>query len=282
MDRAPTADLVVGRSEPRARPDAEYLLALADEVVRVAGDRLRERFERGRERGVRTKSTPTDLVSEADLESERTIRELLAVRRPEDGFLGEESAADDGGSSRAGTSGLRWVVDPLDGTVNFLFAIPQWCVSIAVEDDSGTLAGVIYDPTHDEMFAGLHDGPSTLNGAPLRASNQSDLSQSLVSTGFAYDAEVRAAQAKVIENMIPRVRDIRRMGSAALDLAWTAVGRYDAFFERTVKAWDIAAGVLICEGAGLEVQPLEEQPGLPAGVLAAPRGLVGPLLELVG
>jgi myo-inositol-1(or 4)-monophosphatase len=174
------------------------------------------------------------------------------------------------------------VVDPLDGTVNFVFAIPQWCVSVAVEDESGTLAGVIYDPVHQELFAGSREGSATLNGAPITASQQSDLSQALVATGFAYGADVRAAQAEVIAAVIPRVRDIRRMGSAALDLAWAAVGRYDAFFERTVKPWDIAAGVLICQQAGLEVVTLEGRPRLPPGVIAAPPDLLGPLLELVG
>ncbi|HEV3230118.1 MAG TPA: inositol monophosphatase family protein [Solirubrobacteraceae bacterium] len=264
------------RAEP-AQPSADALLELAHELAHMAGAQLRERFERGHERAVRTKSTPTDLVSEADLASERAIRNLLSARRPDDGFLGEE-----GGASRAGSSGLRWVVDPLDGTVNFLFGIPQWCVSVAVEDAEGALAGVIFDPMRGETFAALREGPATLNGARVAGSTHDELSTAMVATGFAYDAEVRAAQAEVLTTVLPRVRDVRRMGSAALDLAWTAAGRYDAFYERTVKPWDIAAGVLICERAGLEVRMLEERPRLPAGVLAAAPGLVGPLLELVG
>jgi myo-inositol-1(or 4)-monophosphatase len=242
----------------------------------MAGAQLRERFERGHERAVRTKSTPTDLVSEADLASERAIRAALGGRRPDDGFLGEE-----GGASREGSSGLRWVVDPLDGTVNFLFGIPQWCVSVAVEDAEGAIAGVIFDPMRGETFAARRDGPATLNGRPLTASTHDELSTAMVATGFAYDADVRAAQAEVFAAVIPRVRDVRRMGSAALDLAWTAAGRYDAFYERTVKPWDIAAGVLICERAGLEVRMLEDRPRLPGGVLAAPPALVEPLLDLV-
>jgi myo-inositol-1(or 4)-monophosphatase len=128
----------------------------------------------------------------------------------------------------------------------------------------------------------VRDGPVTLDGAPISGSDQDELATAMVATGFAYDADVRAAQAEVLAAVIPRVRDVRRMGSAALDLAWTAATRYDAFFERTVKPWDIAAGVLICERAGLEVRTLEERRRLPRGVLAAPAPLVGPLLKLVG
>ncbi len=192
-------------------------------------------------------------------------------------FLGEE-----GGGSE-GTSGLNWVVDPLDGTVNFLFGIPQWCVSVAVTDEHGSLAGAIYDPCRDELFAATRDETPLLNGAPIAASKRDeDLASAMVATGFAYDASVRAAQAEVLARLMPRVRDIRRFGSAALDFAWTACGRYDAYFERTVKPWDIAAGTLICERAGLTVQELPERERLPLGVLAAVPALAGELLELVG
>ncbi len=250
------------------------------------------------------KSTPTDLVSEADLASERVIRELLAARRPHDGFVGEE------GDHVEGTSGLDWVVDPLDGTVNFLFGLPQWCVSVAVRDAHGSiLAGAIYDPTREQLFSAargaratlmtgpegtdeLGDARATLTTGPegaielgdahaLRA-RASDLASAMVATGFAYDARVRAAQAQVLASVIPRVRDIRRFGSAALDLAWTAAGRYDAYFERTVKPWDIAAGTLLCEAVGLRVVELPEHEDLPWGILVAPPALCEPLLELVG
>jgi myo-inositol-1(or 4)-monophosphatase len=247
---------------------------------------LLERARTGRERSVSSKSTPTDLVSEADLASERAIRALLAKRRPEDGFVGEEGGSEDG------TSGLEWVVDPLDGTVNFLFGIPQWCVSVAVRDGAGgassTLAGAVYDPNRGELFTATRDGGARMSGPgdagaiELRGSERGDLATAMVATGFAYDAKVRAAQASVLARAIPRVRDIRRAGSAALDLAWTAAGRFDAYFERTVKPWDIAAGALICERAGLRVLDMEEHEDLPYGILAAPEALAGPLLELVG
>jgi myo-inositol-1(or 4)-monophosphatase len=251
------------------------LLDLAVTVARDAGALLLERFASGRERALESKSTPTDLVSEADLASERLIRDALANARPDDGFLGEEGGGEDG------TSGLTWVVDPLDGTVNFLFAIPQWCVSVAVRDAQGVLAGAIFDPCRDELFTATRHGESLLNGTPLVPSSCSDLATAMVATGFAYDASVRAAQAEVLARLLPRVRDIRRFGSAALDLAWTAAARYDAYFERTVKPWDIAAGVLVCERAGLSVVELAEREALPFGVMAAVPALSGELLKLV-
>jgi myo-inositol-1(or 4)-monophosphatase len=265
----------------------DELLAVAVDAARLAGALLLERVGHGAEREIASKTTPTDLVSEADHASERAIRELLAKRRPEDGFVGEE------GDASEGTSGLSWVVDPLDGTVNFLFGIPQWCVSVAVRDGGGTLAGAVYDPNRDELFTATREGRPLLSGprgaveleGPTRADGKSSsgdaLPRAMVATGLAYDARVRAAQAKVLARLAPRVRDIRRFGSAALDLTWTAAGRYDAYFERTVKQWDIAAGVLICERVGLEVVELAVHESLPSGILVAPSWLAGPLLELV-
>jgi myo-inositol-1(or 4)-monophosphatase len=260
--------------------DAGELLATATDAARMAGALLLERFHDGAQREVTSKSTPTDLVSEADLAAERAIRELLFKRRPRDGFLGEE------GGASAGSSGLRWVVDPLDGTVNFLFGIPQWCVSVAVQDDEGSLAGAIFDPCREELFTALRGASATLTSPagthPLRSPLREDLATAMLATGFAYDERVRAAQADVFARVIPRVRDIRRFGSAALDLAWTAAGRYDAYYERTVKPWDIAAGTLVCEGAGLSVHELPAREHLPWGILAAPPALAEQLLALVG
>lgn len=261
--------------------EEDALLSVAVEAARMAGNLLLERVQAGRERTVTSKSTPTDLVSEADLDSEKAIKALLATRRPDDGFVGEE------GGSEQGTSGLSWVVDPLDGTVNFLFGIPQWCVSVAVRNGAGsTLAGAVYDPNRGELFTATRAGPAMLDGpegkVELRGSEREELATAMVATGFAYDAKVRAAQAKVLACAVPQVRDVRRFGSAALDLGWTAAGRFDAYFERTVKPWDIAAGALICERAGLKVVDLPEHEDLPYGILAAPEALAGELLELVG
>jgi myo-inositol-1(or 4)-monophosphatase len=273
------------------------LLELAVQAARMAGGMLLQRARHGVEREVASKSTPTDLVSEADVSSQRAIRALLRERRPDDGFLGEEE-----GDSERGTSGLQWIVDPLDGTVNFLFGIPQWSVSVAVADEAGTLAGAVFDPNRGELFSATRGGAVVLDG-PHGVSELSqgangdvsherrtgedagpggeDLASAMVATGFSYDAGVRDAQAKVLERLLPRVRDIRRFGSAALDLAWTAAGRYDAYYERTVKQWDIAAGALVCQRAGLQVRELPEREGLPWGILVAPASLAEPLLELV-
>jgi myo-inositol-1(or 4)-monophosphatase len=251
------------------------LLVIAIDLARDAGALLLERFDGGREQALASKSSPTDLLSEADLASERLIGERLARVRPRDGFLGEE------GGEQEGSSGLCWVVDPLDGTVNFLFGIPQWCVSVAVRDDRGPLAGAIFDPCRGELFSATRDASPLLDGEPIEGSSRVELSTAMLATGLAYEADVRGEQARVLERVVPRVRDIRRFGSAALDLAWTAAGRYDAYFERSVKPWDIAAGTLLCERAGLIVLELPEHERLPYGVLAAPPSLAGPLFELV-
>ncbi len=262
-------------SRLESRPDPGELLALAREAAEQAGALLRERFEAGPEARVRTKTTSTDLVSEADFAAQRSIRALLDERRPGDGFLGEE------GGDAAGSSGLRWIVDPLDGTVNFLFGIPQWCVSVAVCDAEGTIAGVVHDPLRAETFAGARGQGATLNGVGLTARTGIDLGTAMVATGFAYDAEVRVEQGKVVAGLIGEVRDIRRCGAAALDLAWTAAGRYDAYYERGMNPWDVAAGELLCRCTGLELRELPARGVLPVGVLAAPVGLADALYGLV-
>jgi len=249
------------------------LLAVALDAARAAGAELRGRFGR-RQDGVRTKSGPTDPVSDADLAAEAAIRSVLAERRPHDAILGEE-----GGSSGAGE--LRWVVDPLDGTVNFLFGIPTFGVSVACEDAGGALAGVVLDPIRDECFAATRSGPPTLNGETIHGSSRADLAMAMVATGFAYDATLRGRQALVIARVLPRVRDIRRAGAAALDLCWSACGRYDAYYERGLHAWDVAAGCLIASRAGLEIRELVATDEQPAGVVAAPTGLIGQLFALV-
>jgi myo-inositol-1(or 4)-monophosphatase len=253
----------------------DELLDVAVAAAERAGRLLRERFEAGPELSVETKTTPTDLVSEADYAAQRAIRETLDDRRPDDGFLGEE------GGDVDGSTGLRWIVDPLDGTVNFLFGIPQWCVSVAVLDAGGGLVGVVHDPIRRETFAGIRGQVPRLNGKVMVRRDASDLKTAMVATGFAYDAKVRAQQALVIGGLIDRVRDIRRFGSAALDMAWTAAGRYDAYFERTVKPWDIAAGKILCLGVGLELRDMPATPALPYGILAASPGLIGELYGLI-
>jgi myo-inositol-1(or 4)-monophosphatase len=250
------------------------LLRIAAEAADAAGVVLGERFGRPDPR-VRAKTTPTDLVSEADHAAEDVIRGLLAQRRPGDGVLGEETG------EHPGCSGLRWIIDPLDGTVNFLFGIPHWAVSVACEDAAGAVAGVVRDPLRDETFAASRQGPATLNGEPIAGSDAGVLDTSLVATGFSYDAAVRARQAEVAGQVLPVVRDLRRFGSAALDLAWTASGRYDAFYERGLERWDRIAGALICERAGLSLRELVPAGGMPGGLVAAPPALIADLESLV-
>ncbi len=198
---------------------------------------------------------------------------MLRARAPDDGIRGEED------HDEPGTSGRGWIVDPLDGTVNYLYGNPQWCVSVACDGE----AGVVFDPVRDELFAATRDGPATLNGVALRVDGAPPLAQALLATGFGYDARVRAEQAIVAGRALPAVRDIRRAGSAALDLAWTAAGRVDAYYERGVKAWDIAAGTLICERAGLLVTALPAAgEAVPAGICVAPPQLMAELLVFVG
>jgi myo-inositol-1(or 4)-monophosphatase len=251
------------------------LLAVAQDAALAAGAELLSRFGE-RQDGVRAKSTPTDLVSDADLAAESAIRALLAERRPDDSILGEEGGA-------SGDGELRWIVDPLDGTVNFLFGIPVFAVSVACEDASGAVAGVVLDPIRQECFAATRSGLPSLNGQPIRVPDRAErLELAMVATGFGYDAAVRARQAEVVSRVLPRVRDIRRAGAAAIDLAWTACGRYDAFYERGLHAWDMAAGGLIAGRAGLEVRELVGTDKDPAGVVVAPARLMDELFGLVG
>jgi len=242
------------------------LRELAEAVAREAGAQLLDAFA-GPAVRVEAKSTPTDLVSAADQAAEDLIRTRLAAARPDDGFLGEE------GGDEQGSSGLRWVVDPLDGTTNFLFGVPQWAVSIAVEDRDGVVAGVVYDPPRGELWAADRDGPATLDGEPVRGSQRTELATALVATGFGYDADVRRMQAATLASLLPEVRDVRRFGAAALDLAWCAAGRFDAYYERGVQYWDVAAGSLLCECAGLVVEPLAAAPPQGSGILVAAPAL---------
>jgi len=251
----------------------DQLLAVAHEAASGAAQELMSRFG-GHVRGIRTKSTATDPVSEADLAAEAEIRRVLGERRPDDAILGEEGGA-------TGDGELRWIVDPLDGTVNFLFGIPQFSVSVACQDAEGMVVGVVLDPVRGETFAGTRSGPPTLNGETISGSSRDELATALVSTGFAYDAAVRAKQALVMERLLPRVRDIRRAGSAALDLAWLACGRYDAYYERGVNLWDYAAGGLIASRAGLVVRELAPADDGPAGLAAAAPALMDELMGLI-
>ena len=221
--------------------------------------------------GVETKISATDMVSDVDRESEASISRILAERRPGDGLLGEE------GANRPSSTGVRWVVDPLDGTTNYLFGIPQFAVSIAAEMDDRPVVGVVIDPSRREVWAAISGHGSYLNGRRLSVPDgRSSLDRALCATGFGYRAERREWQAQVAAHVIPRVRDIRRFGSAALDLCWTGGGRYDAYFEWGLNPWDFSAGSLVASEAGARVERVGE--GL---VVAAGPSLFDPLCRLL-
>jgi myo-inositol-1(or 4)-monophosphatase len=212
------------------------------------------------------------MVSDADRTAEEAIAGLLRSERPDDGIVGEEGAAVEG------TSGRRWVVDPLDGTTNYLYGFPQWAVSVAVEDRAGALAGVVFDPVRGELFAAARGGGAALAGERLRVRDGADLSRSLIATGFGYEPGWRREQAAAAAHLLPHVRDIRRAGAAALDLAWLAAGRLDGYWERGLHPWDWAAGRLLVTEAGGAVADLE---GARHGLVAAGPALLPALLELV-
>lgn len=228
------------------------LLDLARDIAERGGALAAQRRSEGVEVAA-SKSAPEDIVTFADRETEALIRSLIAEARPDDGFLGEESDAS------SGTSGLTWVVDPIDGTVNFLYGIPSWSVSVAVvegEPDPATwnaLAGVVVNPPTGEIFSASAGGGAWLGDRRLEVNRGVELSLALVGTGFSYSSSTRAWQAGVLDGLLPRVRDIRRLGSAALDLCFLAAGRLDAHFERGLNPWDHAAGALIAREAGARV-----------------------------
>jgi myo-inositol-1(or 4)-monophosphatase len=255
------------------------LLQLALQTAARAGDLLRN----GRPADLAvaaTKSSPIDVVTEMDIAAEKLITGLIADRRPDDGFLGEEGAATEG------TSGIRWVIDPLDGTVNYLYGLPTWAVSIAAEQDGEVVVGVVAAPMRGETFHAIRGRGAWATGSwagerKLACRPAPPLDQALVSTGFNYVTEVRAHQADVARRLIPRLRDIRRSGSAAMDLCDLAVGRLDGYYERGLNAWDFAAGDLIAREAGaLTGGRPGERPSGDLTVAATP-GLFEPLQRLL-
>ena len=260
------------------------LLSVARTVALAAGERILE-ARRGFVEVADVKSSSVDVVTQVDRDAESFIRARLAELRPNDGFLGEES----GGGS--GTSGLTWVVDPIDGTVNFLYGIPHYAVSIAVvEGDADpqlwrALAGVVVNPATGEVFSAAAGAGAHLGAHPIRVAAPVPLDQALVATGFAYVAATRAEQGAAIARLLPRVRDIRRMGTASLDLCAVASGRVNAYFERTLNPWDHAAGALIAVEAGAAVTGMPGARGDHRFLLAAHPDVVAvlaPVLTDVG
>jgi myo-inositol-1(or 4)-monophosphatase len=251
------------------------LLDLATATARETGQMLIDKRPVGGPDVVQTKSSATDIVTQMDQAAERLIRERIAAVRPHDAFLGEEEG------SSTGTSEVRWVIDPIDGTVNYLYDLPDWAVSIAAEIDGETVAGVIEIPRRGETYTAVKGGGAFLNGMPLRCSGEATLAQALIATGFGYARERRAYQARVLTGVLPNVRDIRRGGACSVDLCAVAAGRVDGYYERGVQAWDIAAGRLLVTEAGGRIEGLNGAAPGPEITIASGTDLFGSLHDLL-
>jgi myo-inositol-1(or 4)-monophosphatase len=215
----------------------------ARELARGAGDILRT-FAQHARTTIDTKSSSVDLVTDADRASEQFLVDAIRNRRPGDGILGEE------GTNDLSTSGITWIIDPLDGTTNFVYSMPMYSVSIGATLDGVPVAGAVYNPILDEMYSASTGGGAFLDERPLRSNSIIQLETALVATGFAYESATRARQGAIAAALLPDIRDLRRAGSAALDLCNVASGRVDAYFEHSVKPWDVTAGVVIATEAG--------------------------------
>lgn len=246
------------------------LVALATSTAAEAAALIVDGLTRART-SVDTKTTGTDMVTEMDRASEALILRRLLAARADDAVLGEE------GTDRTGTSGVRWIIDPIDGTTNYLYGHAGFAVSIAAEIDGVIEVGVVHDPLHREVFTAVRSEGAQRNDSPIRVSSETDLSRALVATGFSYEPDRRRRQAGVLQEVLPSVRDIRRMGAASVDLCSVACGRVDAYFERGLQPWDHAAGALIATEAGALVGDLDGGPPRFDFCLAAPPALFGPL-----
>ncbi|MEM9515016.1 MAG: inositol monophosphatase family protein [Actinomycetota bacterium] len=259
-----------------ATPPAE-LRTLAEELATAAGKQAlagRRSLPSG-PAPHDTKSTATDPVTAFDRNAETLIVSELRARRPDDGIVGEE------GADHAGTSGIDWHVDPIDGTVNFVYDLPTWSVSVAAVDADGGVAGAVYVPVADELFSAARGLGASLNGQAIDVSAVDRLEAALVATGFSYDSGTRARQARRLALLISQVRDVRRFGSAALDLCMVACGRVDAYYEENLNSWDIAAGSLIVAESGGRVTAFDGAPAYAGSVVAAPLALHEPLRAAV-
>ncbi len=265
---------------PDALPDPADLLALAVDTAREAAELVaRGRASAGDQ--VDVKSSSVDVVTAVDTASERLIVGRLLAARPDDAVLGEE------GASREGSSGVRWIVDPIDGTVNFLYDLPAYAVSIAAEVDGVVRAGAVLNVATGDLFTATTGGgawlstPARPDPVRLTGSRPASLEQTLVGTGFGYQQEQRRAQGALVAALLPQVRDIRRIGSAALDLCAAGAGRLDAYYELHLNPWDHAAGALVAAEAGLVVTGLPGRPfAEPMAIVAAPT-VAEPFVELL-
>lgn len=255
-------------------PLGPELLDLATQWAREAGA-LVAAGRRGGVSSLTTKSSATDMVTEFDRASERLIVERLTRARPGDGIIGEE------GTATNGTTGVHWLIDPIDGTTNFLYDLPGYAVSIAAADEHGALAGAVYIPALDELFAAHRGGGATLNGVPIQCGTGTELASALVGTGFSYLPARRSVQAARVARLIPHVRDIRRLGAASVDLCFVAMGRLDAYYEEFLGPWDLAAGELIAREAGCRTGDFSGLAARPDEVLVSNTTLFEPLAQLI-
>jgi len=262
---------VVSASPSDLREFAEHLALEAGQLALVG----RRRLGVGQVAAHDTKSSATDPVTEFDRAAEALLVEAIRRARPHDTIIGEE------GADHVGTSGLEWHLDPIDGTANFIYDLPAWCTSVAVVDRDGPLAGAVSVPIADELFSAELNGGSTLNGKPINCSATTNISTALVGTGFSYLPERRREQAERVAQLLPQVRDIRRFGSAALDLCLVACGRLDAYYEEYLNSWDLAAGVLISSEAGAITSNFTGGPAGSDGAVAAAPGVHADLLSLI-
>lgn len=252
-------------------PAPAELESLAASTARAAAALVAATY--GRPDPVGQKSSPTDVVTQTDLRTEDLIRQLLRTATPHAGVLGEEGETTEPGAR------LQWVIDPLDGTVNFLYGVPIFAVSIAAALDGEVVAGAVIDVLRDELFSAHLGGGARLDGAPIEVSRCTSLPDALVATGFSYHAEGRALQGEVAHRILSRARDLRCFGSAALELCWVACGRVDAYFQRDTEIWDRAAGALIAAEAGAQTElPCPENDDL---VIAAAPGVFDDLWTVV-
>jgi myo-inositol-1(or 4)-monophosphatase len=256
-------------------PAPAELLELAVGVAQRAAATAR-RMRAAAITDVSTKSTDTDVVTAADRAVERQVVDELARARPGDVVLGEEYGGSAGEHGR-----VRWIVDPIDGTVNYLYGLPQYAVSLAAEVDGVVVAGVVRNAATGDEWTATLGGGAYRDGRRLHGSGRDSLEQALVGTGFGYDPARRAHQGAVLARLIPRVRDIRRFGAAALDLCLAAEGALDAYFEKGLNPWDHAAGGLVAAEAGLTVAGLAGRPAGPEMLVAAPPAIFGALHDLL-
>ena len=260
---------------PPIRDEPTALRDLAADLARAAG---RSALDGRRGAGPGTtgsKSSPTDLVTEFDRAAESLLVAGILAARPDDSVVGEE------GASVSGTSGFRWLLDPIDGTTNYVYDLPSWCTSVAVEHDGRTVAGAVYVPVTDELYAAALGHGATLNGSSLRCSTLNELSLALVATGFGYRAADRRRQAQRVAALIESIRDIRRLGSAAIDLCHVAAGRVDAYYEEHLNAWDAAAGQLIAQEAGALATDCSGGPARPEELVVGAPGIHAALVGLL-